>query len=262
MPCRAVYRARPSHPGVPVGNHEWEPREAPTLHREPSGQHLHFPPRPLGVTAAARLSRRGRHGGKQWAWVPGSSRTEPAASARSCLAFTPRRPAMLGGGPHTSLHPPGLWKPPPSPRTRSEQTFPLVAPLSVLPPAQGQTAPIARPHQARPLAKRSGLGGSVEPAPAAPRRPVPLGTSNRTHAGFFPGRRKGPKDRQWVQITLRAAEPERLWYGSRGVSSLLLQAHLTLRSSPTHPAGASQPPSSSFRCVRPGGSAWEKGTKR
>lgn len=62
VPRGTVYRARPSHPGVPAGNHEWEPREAPTLHGERSGQRLHFPPRPLGVTAAARLSRRGRQG--------------------------------------------------------------------------------------------------------------------------------------------------------------------------------------------------------
>lgn len=77
VPRGAVCRARPSLPGVPAGNHEWEPREAPTLLREPSGPRLHFPPWPLGVTATARLSRPG----SPWearASTPGSARTRAA----------------------------------------------------------------------------------------------------------------------------------------------------------------------------------------
>lgn len=253
MPRGAVYRARPSHPGVPVGNHEWEPREAPTLHREPNGQRLHFPPRPLGVTAAARLSRRGRHR-EQRARVPGSSRTEPAASARPCVAFTLRCPAVLGGGPHTSLHPPGLWKLPPN-RLAVNKLSPLWRrSTSSRPPRDRRrrrhTPPSAPPGEAvRPprLCRTSARSPSTAGCPSA--RATAL-------MPFFSGGRSGRRTGSGCRSPYaRAAEPERLWYGSRGVSSLLPQARLTPRSSPTHPAGAPQPPISSLRCVRPGGSA-------
>lgn len=108
MPCRAVYRARPSHPGVPVGNHEWEPREAPTLHREPSGQHLHFPPRPLGVTAAARLSRRGRHGGWEAVGVGSRQLQDRARGIREVLpSFHPQTPRDAWR--RSSYLPPPAW---------------------------------------------------------------------------------------------------------------------------------------------------------
>ena len=71
MPCGIVCAARPSRPGVPAGNHEREPREAPTFHQE---RRSHFPPQPLGVTAAARLSRPGAWGGAGaglWELLPG-----------------------------------------------------------------------------------------------------------------------------------------------------------------------------------------------
>lgn len=200
VPRGAVYRARPSHPGVPVGNHEWEPREAPTLHREPNGQRLHFPPRPLGVTAAARLSRRGRHR-EQRARVPGSSRTEPAASARPCVAFTLRCPAVLGGGPHTSLHPPGLWKPPPN-RLAVNKLSPLWRrSTSSRPPRDRRrrrhTPPSAPPGEAvRPwrLCRTSARSPSTAGCPSA--RATAL-------MPVFSGGEEWPKDRQWVQITLR-----------------------------------------------------------
>lgn len=91
VPRGTVCRARPSLPGVPAGNHEWEPREAPTLHREPRGRRLHFPPWPLGVTATARLSQSGSRR-EAPAWVPGRARTRIHRAGEVLPSLRPQMP--------------------------------------------------------------------------------------------------------------------------------------------------------------------------
>lgn len=159
--------------------------------------------------------RRGSQGGRG---------PESTAPARFCLAFAPRCPAMLGSGAQTSFNPPGLWKPLPSPPTHNEQTGPLAGlrmgsfllrhtnptPTSRYgpgPPARGPTALSTRPQPSTPPGEAGGPsyrrdgGGSAQPgAYNTPDGPVPLGASNRVHAGLFQGE-EGWKDARRVQIT-------------------------------------------------------------
>lgn len=111
-------------PGVPAGNHEWEPREAQTLHREPRAA-----PALYSTAAGCHCNRAAEPPGRRRearARVQGSAR--PRARRAPEVLPSPRPllcPVMLGSGVQTSLHPPGLWRPLPSPPTRNEPTNPF-----------------------------------------------------------------------------------------------------------------------------------------
>lgn len=112
MPRGAVCRARPSLLGVPARNHEWEPREASTCAAGAKGRRLHFPPRPLGVTAAARLRgsgavrRRGRGSRGTRASrprrPPGPALPSPLRSREAWLRRSGLPPRLASGGPHAA----------------------------------------------------------------------------------------------------------------------------------------------------------------
>lgn len=186
---------------------------------------------------------------------------------------------MLGSGVQTSLHPPGLWRPLPSPPTRNEQTNPFARLLmgSLLwrhanhphsPPQLRSAGPgIDSTERHTPTKRAPWRSGASLPIaemevalrsrmPAAPPMvqcpSVPATASVPGCSGA--GRAAGRKDGRRVRIAfLRCCcEPERLrdgslrdgspWDGSPRVSSL--QAPLTLRSltpySPSRRSAASQ----------------------
>ncbi|XP_022365202.1 proline-rich protein HaeIII subfamily 1-like [Enhydra lutris kenyoni] len=112
VPRGAVCRARPSLLGVPARNHEWEPREASTCAAGAKGRRLHFPPRPLGVTAATRprgsgaVRRRGRGSRGTRAprprRPPGPARPSPLRPREAWLRRSGLPPRLASGGPPRS----------------------------------------------------------------------------------------------------------------------------------------------------------------
>lgn len=119
MPRAAVCRARPSLPGVPARNHEWEPREAPTLTARGKQAAPALPATAAGChcrRAAEQLRRRREAGAR----VPVSRSSRPAAPPTSCLALAAEAPRGLAAtlGPPST---PGALRPPRSPPAHSEE---------------------------------------------------------------------------------------------------------------------------------------------